>query len=187
MFGTLDSSSMIINHEFGYRGEWSTDPDGCAIDFETNANGTIVRENYIYNSWGAGIMIFGHPPTQLPQNINIVNNIFVHDGCIQHHNDHGAIAFMRANTSGVVSGNYFVRCEHLSVPIYNTNGQNGYLNNWKLVNNTIVNTTAQIVDKPILYFNEQVVDESVSGQQKVVLVSAKCGGNVVGKCDIRYD
>ncbi len=111
------------------------------------------------------------------------NNVFVQDGCIQIRNDHGAIAFMRANTSGVVSNNYFVRCPNVSVPIYNTNGHNGNLNEWRFVNNTIVNTTVEIADKPVLYFDEQL---SVGGQQKVVLVSAKCGENVVSNCDIRY-
>jgi hypothetical protein len=35
-------------------------PDGCAIDFETSAVGTVVSGNYISHSWGAGIMVFGH-------------------------------------------------------------------------------------------------------------------------------
>ena len=64
--------------------------------------GSSVRANYIHDSFGAGIMVFGYPDTnQLNANLSITHNVFV--------SDHGAIVFM----AGV-----FVRCDNQSVPIF---------------------------------------------------------------------
>ena len=63
-------------------------------------------------------MIFGHTSTS--HNINISNNIFVRDGCYQTHPDHGAIAFLRPNSSGIITQNYFIQCPN-NIPIFNIN------------------------------------------------------------------
>ena len=57
MVGNLDSSNKLINNEFGWRGEYITGADGCSIDFEDNANGVVVQNNYIHDSYGAGMAI----------------------------------------------------------------------------------------------------------------------------------
>ena len=69
--------------------------DGCAIDFETSANGVRVEGNTIYKSWGAGIMVFGHATTS--HNLSISNNSFIEAGCIQTRGDRAAIAFTCPN------------------------------------------------------------------------------------------
>ena len=175
-----NNKSSIINNEFGYRGEWNGSNDGCSMDFERNAFGTNVFDNYIHHSFAAGIMIYGHPNDndELSQDLYIHNNIFIQDGCYQKSNDHGAMAFMWPNTSGIVQNCIFIKCQNnLSVPIFwdKNNPQN--LETWKFINNTVYNTTDMIVD-------DVIVDYVINGD--VVNVMAKCGKNVENDCDIRY-
>eukprot|EP01084_Bolivina_argentea_P215208 365351_1 len=179
--GHTDNVSSIINNEFGYRGEWNTSKDGCAIDFETNPISLIVTNNYIHHSYAAGIMVYGHPQSgQLPQNITIRNNVLIQDGCYQMSKDHGAIAFMWPNTSGIVENCIFIKCQNnLSVPIFNDNNKSENVETWKFVNNTIYNETDNVVDDPIITYNQ-------NGNDGSIVITAKCGNNVANECVIRY-
>lgn len=94
ILGSVDGTSAIIDNDFNRRGEATGGPDGCAIDFETSANGVRVDGNVVERSWGAGIMVFGHDTTS--HNLSISNNTFVHAGCMdgvraQTRGDHGGM------------------------------------------------------------------------------------------------
>eukprot|EP01084_Bolivina_argentea_P215207 365346_1 len=175
--GTCDYTCSIINNEFGYRGEYPGGPDGCSIDFETHAVGSKVIGNYIHDSYGAAIMVFGHPDTnQLNANLTINNNIFIRDGCIQTRDDHGTIAFMWP-ASGFIENNFFVKCINQSVPIYWDRNNDTFLDNWIFMNNTIQNyTDGYVVDDPIV---------NVDNNNQLVQVSAKCGSKSP-QCVLRY-
>ena len=42
IMGTLDASNKLTGNEFGWRGEYQPGgPDGCAVDYETSANGVL--------------------------------------------------------------------------------------------------------------------------------------------------
>eukprot|EP01084_Bolivina_argentea_P215206 365345_1 len=174
---TTYNVSNIINNEFGNRGEWNTSADGCSIDFETHAVGSKVIGNYIHDSYGAAIMVFGHPDTnQLNANLTINNNIFIRDGCIQTRDDHGTIAFMWP-ASGFIENNFFVKCINQSVPIYWDRNNDTFLDNWIFMNNTIQNyTDGYVVDDPIV---------NVDNNNQLVQVSAKCGSKSP-QCVLRY-
>jgi hypothetical protein len=88
--------------------------------------------NYISHSWGAGIMIFGHGTTS--ENLVIEGNVGLFNGCNQTRDDHGGIAFMRANGSGVISNNVFATCP--GTPIFYANAP-GALDGYAFVNNTL--------------------------------------------------
>ena len=64
-------TSAIIDNDFNHRGEAIGGPDGCAIDFETSANGVRVDGNVVERSWGAGIMVFGHDTTSHNLSISV--------------------------------------------------------------------------------------------------------------------
>eukprot|EP01084_Bolivina_argentea_P215205 365344_1 len=178
--GVVDSSCNIINNEFGERGEYPGGPDGCSIDFEEGAVGSSVLNNYIHDSYGAGVMVFGHRDTNIYNyNLTINNNIFIRDGCLQKKGDHGAIAFMNPS-SGWVQNNIFVKCVNQNVPIFNDRSGNGsFTKDWVFTNNTIKNTTnGYVVDDP-------VVDIQINKETNIAVVTAKCGANNP-LCTIRY-
>ena len=117
IMGTLNSSVSLTGNEISYRGEYQPGgPDGCAIDFETNATGVTLEGNYIAHSYGAGIMVFGHQPFS-NRDLRIVNNTLIYNGCLQTRGDRGGIAFMHANSSGVIAGNVLATCP--GVPLFN--------------------------------------------------------------------
>jgi hypothetical protein len=104
-------ANSITGCDFNTRGEYTSAPDGCAIDFETGATGFNISGNTIYRSYGGGIMVFGHDKTS--HGITLANNIFLDDGCLQPHADRAGIAFMCPNgvkPDGIVAGNRFVTC-----------------------------------------------------------------------------
>ena len=53
-------------------------PDGCAVDFETSADGVRFSNNYVHHSFGAGIMVFGHQTTST--NLVFEDNIMLYNG-----------------------------------------------------------------------------------------------------------
>jgi len=112
IMGTLNASNVLAGNELSGRGEFQPGgPDGCAIDFETNATGVSFTDNYISRSFGAGAMIFGHV-TGSNTGLLLTNNTFINCGCQQTRDDHGAIAFMRPGSSGLLSDNIFLSTIH---------------------------------------------------------------------------
>lgn len=116
IIGTVVGNAVIGN-EFVSRGEFPGAPDGCAMDFETNATATVVSDNYISHSYGAGIMVFGHAPGS---NLGLLlhRNTFVEDGCLQTRGDSGAIAFVRPGSEGLLRSNMYISCSNNSIPVY---------------------------------------------------------------------
>ena len=106
--GGLSGTNALIDNDFNQRGEYQGGPDGCAFDFETSATGFLVQGNTFSQSWGAGIMIFGHETTS--HNITFTDNMFDRCGCVQNRGDKGAIAVMCPNKqkpSGQLYNNTF--------------------------------------------------------------------------------
>ena len=109
IMGSLNASVSIEGNEISWRGEFQPGgPDGCAVDFETAADGVSFSKNYVYRSFGAGIMVFGHATTSV--NLVIEGNTMLYNGCGQTRDDHGGIAFMFQNSSGTLAGNVFATC-----------------------------------------------------------------------------
>ena len=110
--GLTGTNNVLQNNDFNTRGEYQLGPDGCAFDFETAAQGFLVKGNTFSKSFGSGIMIFGHETTS--KNITIANNVFDRSGCEQARNDQGGIAVMCPNNqkpTGTVHNNTFFNCE----------------------------------------------------------------------------
>ena len=83
IMGTLNSSVRLRGNELSGRGEYQPGgPDGCALDFETNATGVEFSGNYISRSFGAGIMVFGHVPGS-NRDLLLMDNIILNSGCGQ--------------------------------------------------------------------------------------------------------
>ena len=59
MIGGADTVGAISHNEIGWRGEHPASPDGCGIDFEGGSDGVSVTDNYIHDSYGAGVMMYG--------------------------------------------------------------------------------------------------------------------------------
>ena len=110
IMGTLDDSCSLSGNEIGWRGEYEPGgPDGCAVDFETNATGVLFDDNYVHRSYGAGVMVFGHADGSNTA-LRLTNNIMLYNGCNQTAADHGGIAFMRLGSSGTITGNVLATC-----------------------------------------------------------------------------
>ena len=106
--GGLEGANALLDNDFVQRGEYQGGPDGCAFDFETSATGFVVRGNAFSQSWGAGIMVFGHETTSHDLHIN--DNVFDRCGCIQNRGDRGGVAVMCPGghkPSGQMSNNTF--------------------------------------------------------------------------------
>jgi hypothetical protein len=163
IMGTLDATCRIAGNEIGWRGEYEPGgPDGCAIDFETQADGVHVTGNYIHNSYGSGIMVLGHSTTST--NLVIAGNTMLFNGCNQTDADHGGIAFMHLNSTGMVANNTFATCD--GTPLFYQSVA-GALDGWAFANNTILNTSASIVATP-------AVSAAVSEEGGSITVSASC-------------
>merc|ERR1719201_2619733 len=108
IIGTISGANALINNDFNRRGEYQGGPDGCAFDFETSATGFQVKGNTFSQSWGAGLMIFGHETTS--HDIRLDDNVFDRCGCTQNRGDAGAIGVMcpgKHKPSGQLSNNTF--------------------------------------------------------------------------------
>ena len=146
IMGAVNASVVLSGNEFSYRGEFQPGgPDGCAIDFETAANGTQFSDNYVYKSFGAGIMVFGHATTSV--NLVIADNTMLYNGCGQTRDDHGGIAFMFRNSSGRIQNNTFATCPGTDVFFERVPGAAA---GWTFADNAIdgVNGTAVVVLEP---------------------------------------
>ena len=133
IFGTLNSSVIVTGNEMSRRGEFQPGgPDGCAVDFETNATGLQFIDNYISRAFGAGVMVFGHADGSNTELV-MTHNRFLFNGCNQTRGDRGGIAFMHKGSSGILTGNIMKTCP--GVPLLNDIADPG-LPNWVL-NNTI--------------------------------------------------
>jgi hypothetical protein len=147
ILGTLDATNTFVDNEIFLRGEYPNGPDGCAIDLETSATGVLFSQNYIAHSTGAGIMVFGHQTTS--QDISILNNTFIADGCVQTRGDKGGIGFLHEGSSGRVNGNVFTTCPGNSPPVFNTVNAS-WLDGWDLTGNVVdgQNGTVTVVENP---------------------------------------
>ena len=146
IMGAVNASVVLSGNEFSYRGEFQPGgPDGCAIDFETAANGTRFEDNYVYRSFGAGIMVFGHATTSV--NLVIAGNTMLYNGCGQTRDDHGGIAFMFVNSSGAITDNTFATCPGTDLFFERVPGAAA---GWSFARNAIdgVNGTAVAVLEP---------------------------------------
>lgn len=109
IMGTLNSSVTLTGNEISWRGEYQPGgPDGCAVDFETFADGVAFENNFVYRSYGSGVMFFGHGQSSI--NLQLRNNIMLYNGCLQQRDDHGGLAFMFLNSTGVIANNTFATC-----------------------------------------------------------------------------
>jgi hypothetical protein len=100
-----DSTTVIANNDFVGRGEHASDPDGCAIDLETDCHSLVLGpNNTFYRSVAASVNIYGHTfpphPPATSKNLTITGNAILQNGCLQgkapYHigsSDVGAIAF----------------------------------------------------------------------------------------------
>jgi hypothetical protein len=144
--GTVTGNNSIENNDFNQRGEYMGGPDGCAIDFETDAVGFTIRGNTISRSFGAGLMVFGHQSTST--DFSIIGNAFLSAGCVQTAGDRAGLAFMCPNghkPSGTVSGNTFFNCP--GVPAFYSNPKvPGCSDAVVRTNNKIVNATPTAAD-----------------------------------------
>lgn len=173
ILGTVNSSVVIEGNEIGRRGEYPGGPDGCAIDFETNANGTVVRGNYIHRSWGAGIMVLGH---QTPNtNLLIEGNVMLYNGCNQTLSDHGGMAFLHANATGTIQSNVFATCPNVSV--FSAPNPT-YLDGFMFVNNTIASA-----ENPVFVADQPTVTQVASTLAGTMNFTAAF---VTPGCTLRY-
>ena len=149
IMGTVNGSVQLVGNEFTGRGEYEPGgPDGCAIDFETNATGVLFQDNYVSRSWGAGIMVFGHVDNSNTR-LSILNNTMLHNGCGQTRDDHGGIAFMRKGSSGALKGNVFATCP--GTALFNDANDPG-LAGWDISNNAVdgVNASLSFTATPVV-------------------------------------
>ena len=164
IMGTLNESVSITDNEISFRGEYQPGgPDGCAIDFETNATGVLIARNYISRSYGAGIMVFGHVDGS-NQRLNIINNTMLYNGCLQSRGDQGGIAFMHLGSSGLIAGNTFATCT--GTDLFNDKLDPGMVG-WVLTNNAIDHVNSTMLD-----IAEMPVVTSVVGANGGLTVSA---------------
>lgn len=134
IMGTLNASVTLKGNEMSRRGEYQPGgPDGCAVDFETNATGVRFIDNYVSHAFGAGVMVFGHADDSNTQLV-MESNRFLFNGCLQTSGDHGGIAFMHKRSSGNLTGNVMATCA--GVPLLMDDGDPG-LPGWEIFNNTV--------------------------------------------------
>ena len=134
------NGNLLQNNDFVRRGEFPGAPDGCAVDFETNATGTIVEGNYFDHSYGAGVMVFGHADRS-NRGLILHANTFVEAGCLQPRGDHGAVAFVHRASKGELNANTYVACANASIPVYNDVQPNASAE-WVRVNESILAATS---------------------------------------------
>jgi hypothetical protein len=146
IIGTVHGNT-IRNNDFVLRGELGSAPDGCAIDFETDATATTVAGNYISSSFGAGVMVYGHSNGS-NTGLLLDGNILIHDGCGQPRADHGAVAFVHIESSGRLENNVFVPCANKSIPIFNDVNPNASML-WVHTNDTFL-TASQVAEEVVL-------------------------------------
>lgn len=143
MIGGADTIGAISQNEIGWRGEHPAAPDGCAIDYEGESSGVNVTDNFIHDSYGAGVMVFGNK--HLAYNIShatIARNLFVRNGASQTSSDHGEIALCEPGSTGTIEDNTFFSVDtDPEFVFFETRGQGKVLKDpahpWTVKNNTI--------------------------------------------------
>ena len=161
IMGTLNASVRIEGNEISFRGEFKPGgPDGCAVDFETFADGVQFVDNFVYGSYGAGIMVFGHGQSSI--NLVIDRNTMLYNGCNQTRDDHGGIAFMFANSSGTISNGVFATCP--GVPLFYARVP-GADAGWIFSSNTVDGVGGVIVSA----LSAPTVESSTDSQGNIVL------------------
>lgn len=137
MIGGADTQGIIQGNEIGGRGEHTAAPDGCAIDFEGGSDGVQVLDNFIHDSYGAGIMVFGlSDPSRNISNARIIGNVMLRNGAVQTSDDHGAVVFMEIGSSGTVANNLFYS-DNPDPAFVLRERVPGTTAQWQLQNNTI--------------------------------------------------
>lgn len=138
MIGGLGTRGAIRANEIGWRGEQPGSPDGCGIDYEGGSDGVAITDNFIHDSFGAGIMVFGlSDRSRNISNATIARNLFLRNGAQQTSEDHGEIAFMEHGSTGSCRDNVFFASDpDPSFVLHEST--NGTLDlGWNLGNNTI--------------------------------------------------
>lgn len=149
IIGELNALSSIVDNEVTARGEYAGAPDGCGVDFETNATGTLFARNYISRSWGAGVMVLGHAAGS-NTGLRLLNNTLIRNSCGgQTSPDRGQLAFMSPGSSGVIAGNVIATCA--GVPIFQDGGDMG-MRGWTVAGNAIdgTNVTLSVAAAPVV-------------------------------------
>eukprot|EP01043_Picozoa_sp_COSAG02_P031677 COSAG02_NODE_2079_length_9902_cov_3.742018_6_plen_284_part_00 len=122
MIGGLGTHGTISQNEIGWRGEHPASPDGCGIDYEGGSDSVTVEDNFIHDSYGAGIMVFGlSDPSRNISNARLLRNLFLRNGAQQTSGDHGEIAFMEHGSTGQfqvppqsLTSSMVLKCKHSS-------------------------------------------------------------------------
>jgi len=120
IIGSLDETSAVVNNEFTGRGVFPGEADGCAIDFETFANGTLVANNTFAHNWGAGVNVYGAHGAGCV-NLRFEHNVFIKNGCLTTRADRGGIEYNHCPQAllptGVIVANIFKSCTNATAII----------------------------------------------------------------------
>ena len=177
MVGGLGTRGTISRNEIGWRGEMPGSPDGCGIDYEGGSDGVAVVDNFIHDSFGAGVMVFGlSDSSRNISNATISRNVFVRNGAQQTSDDRGEIAFMEHGSTGACTDNVFFASDPEPGFVFHE-ARNGTLDfGWTLSNNTIhpISRLADsMADTPQI--NKVVYDDG-TGTGLVTIVSRRNPG-----------
>lgn len=149
IIGFLDNRTVIADNDVVARGEFPGAPDGCGVDFETNATGVLFARNYIAHSWGAGVMVLGHAAGS-NTGLRFVANRLIKNSCPGSTTpDRGQMAFLSPGSSGIISRNAIQTCA--GVAAFNDEGAPG-LPGWDIGDNAIdgANATLAVAGAPVV-------------------------------------
>ena len=125
-------------------------------------------------------MIFGHQTTS--HDIQIKDNVFAYDGCIQNRGDRGGIAVMCPGghkPSGVVSGNHFYLClGNLTPAIYVNPATPGCAENLTMINNEIDGAQKLVVQPQVSFNPPSPNSNATSGKMPVLGVTTTLNATV---------
>eukprot|EP00759_Apiculatamorpha_spiralis_P028711 PhF_6_TR31193/c1_g1_i1/m.45749 len=176
--GGLTGYNSVLRTDFLQRGEYAGGPDGCCVDLETACEGFVVDNCVFSESWGSGIMIFGHASTS--QNVTISNNVFWHAGCVQNRDDRGGIAVMCPGgfvPTGNLVNNTFYTCPN--VPAIYPNPSVPHCAASLNQTNTRIDPPQKMVDMPQLSFNPpDPVCTDMQGAYNVIGVTTTSGATI---------
>lgn len=152
MVGGFGTTGEITGNEIGWRGEQPGSPDGCGIDFEGGSDSVSVRDNFIHDSFGAGIMVFGlSDRSRNISNATIARNVFLRNGVQQTSDDHGEISFMEFGSTGNLTDNVFYASNPSPQNVLHEVRSGTLELGWTVRNNTIYSLAAvatSIADTP---------------------------------------
>eukprot|EP00946_MAST-07B_sp_MAST-7B-sp1_P001728 g1728.t1 len=180
IIGTISGANALIDNDFNRRGEYTGGPDGCAFDFETSASGFIVKGNTFSQSWGAGLMIFGHETTS--HDIQIVDNTFDRCGCVQNRGDRGAVGVMCPNhnkPSGNLSNNVFFtlpECPAINVAFKGCD--DGLIQKDNSISEYNQNSPGMVIEPQLSFDPPSPADTATSGMWKIIAVTETKGATI---------